>query len=266
MFNTLFNQSHSHTQWQKIPWGDPDFSRRMLQEHLTQAHDLASRKFVTIDRHIAWMHHKILNEQPANILDLGCGPGFYTGRLSERGHTCTGIDISPASIAYAREHHSTADYIQGDVRDLDFGDGYGLVSMIYGELNAFSPDDAQAIIDKAYTALKPGGKLLLEVHPFSFIHQIGQGGKTWYMAECGLFSDEPYVCLEEHRMEVDHAVSDYYVFDATSGEMTQYTTMHQAYTDDEYRHLLGQFERVTFYPSLSGSAETDNLFVIVVAK
>ncbi|HHI03179.1 MAG TPA: hypothetical protein ENL22_06630, partial [candidate division Zixibacteria bacterium] len=28
----------------KIPWDDPGFSRRMLQEHLSQDHDLASRK------------------------------------------------------------------------------------------------------------------------------------------------------------------------------------------------------------------------------
>ena len=26
----------------KIPWNDPDFSERMLREHLTQDHDLAS--------------------------------------------------------------------------------------------------------------------------------------------------------------------------------------------------------------------------------
>ena len=27
----------------KIPWDEPGFSRRMLKEHLNQAHDLASR-------------------------------------------------------------------------------------------------------------------------------------------------------------------------------------------------------------------------------
>jgi len=29
---------------EKIPWHDPDFSRRMLREHLSQTHDLASRR------------------------------------------------------------------------------------------------------------------------------------------------------------------------------------------------------------------------------
>ena len=32
-----------------IPWDDPEFSERMLAEHLSQEHDLASRKSQTID-------------------------------------------------------------------------------------------------------------------------------------------------------------------------------------------------------------------------
>ena len=36
----------------KIPWHDPDFSRRMLREHLSQAHDAASRRSIIIDEHV----------------------------------------------------------------------------------------------------------------------------------------------------------------------------------------------------------------------
>ena len=47
-------------------------------------------------------------ERGARVLDLGCGPGLYTTRLAKLGHTCVGIDFSPASIAYAKaeaEHY-----------------------------------------------------------------------------------------------------------------------------------------------------------------
>ena len=62
----------------KIPWDDPDFSRRMLVEHLAQSHDLASRRVEWIDKHVAWIHAHLLDGKPANILDLGCGPGFFS--------------------------------------------------------------------------------------------------------------------------------------------------------------------------------------------
>jgi hypothetical protein len=66
---------------EKIPWNDPEFSRRMLREHLDQSHNLASRKKEKIEKHLDWIHNSILKGKPSNVLDLACGPGFYTSGL-----------------------------------------------------------------------------------------------------------------------------------------------------------------------------------------
>ena len=47
-----------------IPWNEPGFSRRMLREHLTQSHDLASRRSEKIDAHVEWIHREVLRGQP----------------------------------------------------------------------------------------------------------------------------------------------------------------------------------------------------------
>ena len=60
---------------EKIPWNEPGFSERMLKEHLAQDHNMASRRMEIIDRHVAWIHRKILHEKQSRILDLVCGPG-----------------------------------------------------------------------------------------------------------------------------------------------------------------------------------------------
>ena len=60
---------------EKIPWNDSGFSERMLKHHLTQEHDLASRRFEIIDKHVDWIHNK-LGGNPSKILDLACGPGL----------------------------------------------------------------------------------------------------------------------------------------------------------------------------------------------
>ncbi|MGH9175344.1 MAG: class I SAM-dependent methyltransferase, partial [Vicinamibacterales bacterium] len=62
---------------EKIPWDDPAFSRRMLAEHLSEAHDHASRRAATIDDHVDWIERVPLEGRRARILDLGCGPGLY---------------------------------------------------------------------------------------------------------------------------------------------------------------------------------------------
>lgn len=266
MFTPLINRHHTPADWQKIPWHDPDFSRRMLAEHLDQSHDHASRRFSTIDQQIAWIERKVLNSQLGKILDLGCGPGFYTSRFAAHGHTCTGLDFSPASIAYAREQHPGGDYILGDVLTLDYGSGYDLALMIFGEFNAFAPDAAECILNKAHAALKPGGKLLLEVHTWDYIYRLGHQPPSWYTAEKGLFSEEPYLCMTESHFEADHAIECHYVFAADSGKMQSYANMLQGYTDDEYRRLLRAFQNVLFYPSLTGSPEHTDFFVIVAEK
>ena len=265
MYESIVKRKYTVERWQKIPWNDPDFSRRMLREHLSQTHDAASRRTAIIEQHVEWIDRQLADVNPARILDLGCGPGLYAARLEALGHSCTGIDFSPASIDYARQI-SACEYIQGDVRQVDFGTGYDLVMMIYGELNAFAPEDAQRIVDKAYAALKPGGLLILEVHPLEVVKQLGQKPPTWYSARAGLFSDDPHLCLEESFFKAGSAISRYFVIDAKSGRVTPYISMTRAYTSIEYHNLLRAFENVEFHPSLSGEPGDGSLFVITARK
>ena len=127
----------------KNPWDDPKFSRRMLREHLSQDHDLASRQVEWIDKQVAWIDRELLRGEPSQILDLGCGPGFDTHRLAMLGHHCLGIDFGPASIEYANQNNpdtSRCEFVLGDLRRADFGGPYDLAMILYGELNVFAPD------------------------------------------------------------------------------------------------------------------------------
>ena len=108
----------------KIPWNEPAFSRRMLAEHLSQEHDLASRRTEWIERQVDWIHNVLLKGRPARLLDLGCGPGFYSHRLTQFGHLVHGIDFGPTSIEYANRHNpdpSRCTFVQDDIRTADFG-------------------------------------------------------------------------------------------------------------------------------------------------
>lgn len=247
----------------KIPWNDPAFSRRMLNEHLSQNHDAASRRFGIIDGHIRWIHDEVLDGEPTHILDLGCGPGFYLNRLAERGHRCVGIDFSPASIAYAKHQAEKASleckYIQQDIRTADYGRGYGLVMLIYGEVNVFRPQEAKSILAKACQALESNGYLVLEPHTFEAVLKIGKQPSSWYAARQGLFSDNPHFCLQENFWDAESkvAIERYYIIEADTGEVARHSASVQAYTDDEYRTLLANcgFGNVAFYPVLAGSED-----------
>lgn len=259
----ILNRDMNPEPWaegEKIPWNDLDFSRRMLKEHLSQKHDAASRRASVIKKHVGWIHDFVLERSPSHLLDLGCGPGLYAARLSRLGHVCRGIDFGPASIEYADNHAlENCSYILGDIRETDFGSGYDLVMFIFGEFNVFKPEDARLILSKAYAALNPGGKILIEPHTFDAVYELGNQPATWYSAENELFAEEPHLCLMESFWNKDLSVATerYIIVDAASGEVTRYSSSAQAYENDELVEMVSQvgFQMPEFYPSLKGEPD-----------
>jgi len=246
--NTIIDRAvDEETLWDgayKIPWDDPDFSRRMLTEHLSQEHDLASRKSQMIKKQVQWIHENICNNAPAKLLDIGCGPGLYIEQFAALNYDCCGIDFSPASIEYARNNlGDKARLINGDIRSADFGGGYDLAMMVFGEFNVFSPNECRKILKKAFDALSPGGKLLLETHSFEAVERIGRAPNSWYKSRpglLGLFSDDPYICLmENHWLDKQQtALQQFHILNATDGVVTSYRSTTKAWTNDQYKQLL----------------------------
>lgn len=260
---------------EKIPWNDPEFSRRMLAEHLSQAHDHASRRSETIGRHVRWIHDGVLGGQPARILDLGCGPGLYTAALATLGHECVGIDFAPAAIAHAAATAAAAglrcQYRLGDIRATEYGGGFDLALLIFGEFNVFRMADAELILRKARHALVDGGLLLLEVHTLSAVRALGTAPPAWRSAERGLFSDRPHLRLRECFWDEERrtATERYYVIDAETAEVARYAQSIRAYTDEEYCLLLHDagFELREAIPALdgTGATETSDFYVLLAA-
>jgi hypothetical protein len=147
-------------------------------------------------------------------------------------------------------------YLHEDIRTAEYGAGYGLAMLLYGEFNVFCPADARAILHKAEAALAEGGKLLLEPHTAAAVRAMGERGARWYTASQGLFSAQPYLCLEESSWdEASRAVTRrHFIVDAASAAVQRYAASYQCYSDDEYRAILRDsgLAEVQFYPSLSG--------------
>lgn len=264
---------------EKIPWNEPGFSKRMLAEHLSQAHNAASRRFTIIDEHVAWIHRYVLGGRSARILDLGCGPGLYLGRLATLGHCGTGIDFSPASIAYALAAAKSAalpvDYRLADLRTAVFAlpteSAYDLAMFLYGEVNTFRLADLRAILHKAYDALRPGGCMLLEPSTFDAVQALGAPGPSWYAAASGLWSARPHLVLQDNAWDGEQraVVERYTIVDAATGSLLQHAMTTQAYSEDELLRLLHDvgFAHAAVYPSLLGHADDEHAgFYAVLAQ
>jgi SAM-dependent methyltransferase len=260
----------------KIPWNDPDFSTRMLREHLSQNHDRASRRSGVIAEQVAWIHQAILGGRVSRVLDLGCGPGFYTSRLAALGHSCVGIDFSPASIEYAREiackENSTCEYLLSNLEDALPSGQHDAALLLFGELNTFPRPVAKDLLRRLASELLPGALVLLEVHTEEAVRSLGSEHPTWSAQGSSVFSDHPHLILREcswHEAEAA-SVERHFIFDADSGEPSVMASTTQAYSSAGYSELLKEagLAELHRYPCLTArpSAVDSALFVILAAK
>jgi SAM-dependent methyltransferase len=262
--------------WQdgdNLPWDKSGFSKRMLEEHLSQEHDLASRREVIIDAQVVALGDLLPEERSARILDLGCGPGLYLHRFAREGHRCHGIDFAPASIAHARAVASAENldctFDETDLRSADFGEGYDLVLLVYGQINVFSRHEARGILERAYGALKPGGRLVLEPQEPEAVRGSGSRESDWSTAKHGLFSPRSHLLLHERFWDdsTRTATDRWTVIDAETETSETYAMSTCAYDRHELGSLLESigFLDVEIRSSFTADAATseEGLFVVI---
>ena len=246
-----------------LPWDDPGFSERMLREHLSQEHDLASRRAEIVDRHVEAIAGLLPEGRTARILDLACGPGLYSHRLARRGHQCRGIDFAPAPIRHARavagEEGLECTFDRADLRTADFGGGYDLALLVSGQLNVFRREEAAAIVRRAFGALRPGGCFVLELQTDEAVRGLGSLPPSWSAAVSGLFSDRPHLLLEESAWDEASrsATERWYVVDAATAAVRVHAMTTCAITEEETIEMLAAagFEGPEVRPSLGPDLE-----------
>ena len=108
---------------------------------------------------------------PASALDLGCGTGRHgTAYLVERGFAVTGVDISPASIAKARQEVPAARFQVADMATVEIApDSFDLITAFYSLIHLPKEEHA-GVLARIATWLRPGGYVVVNT---------AGGGEPW---------------------------------------------------------------------------------------
>lgn len=113
-----------------------------------------------------WLLERVVDlagEDP--ILDLGCGPGHVAAFLADTGASVSGVDVSPAMVALAKETHPDLDFAVGDLRSLlrpRSAPAWGAVLALQSLLH-LAPSELAPAVAEMGRVLRPGGSLLLTV-------------------------------------------------------------------------------------------------------
>ena len=183
-----------------VMWTDKHISKQLLQVHLNENLDLASRKPETIKNTVDGILEKSGKEK-LNILDLGCGPGLYATILAGKGHKVTGVDFSKNSIDYAKSKAKRDElkinYMQANFLELELAEhSFDLVLLIYTDLGVLLPEDRRKLLGFLHSVLKPGGTFVFDVlNDRELPKKVAP--KNWEVAETGFWKPEPFLALSE---------------------------------------------------------------------
>lgn len=112
-------------------------------------------------------------ETGMTVLDLACGHGRIANSLAKRGCQVTGLDATALFLEKARRDAETSgvevEYILGDMRILPWNERFDCVVNWFTAFGYFDDDQNRQVLAQAYRALKPGGKLLIEIQNLSRI-------------------------------------------------------------------------------------------------
>lgn len=131
----------------------------------------------------------------ATVLDAPCGHGRISERLARRGLRVTGVDASERFLDLARTAEADpadpadlgadVDYRLGDLRRLPVDGPFDAAVSWYTSFGYFDDDGNRQVLAEYRRVLRPGGRLLMEMHnrdefvrrftpaPFAVVAQAG---------------------------------------------------------------------------------------------
>lgn len=256
-------------------WTNEHTAQKMLEFHLHESIDAASRNHGFIERSVEWIvTHLGVNDITA-IADFGCGPGLYATRLAEQGAKVTGIDFSENSLNYAKrvaeKKGLSINYIHTDYLDFETEDRFDLITMIMCDFCALSPTQRKSLLSKFRSLLKPGGSVLLDVYTLNSFDQKEESATYEFNQLNSFWSPEDYYCfVNTFKYEEEKVILDKYTIFEKERRRVVYNWL-QHYSKDSLNKELEEngFTVEELYSDVAGGtffSEAKEMAVVAKVK
>lgn len=202
------------------------------------------------------------------ILDLGCGTGNITQRLSDNGYDMIGVDNSQDMLNIAREksnQNQSILYLNQDMREFELYGTVAAVVSLCDSMNYITDyEDLITVLKLVNNYLDPGGVFIFDLKTISNYSKIGEAVIAEDREECSFIWDN-YFDKEDNINEYTLSI---FLRDE-NGKYDKYIETHyqKAYTINEIRKAIeaSGMEFVAAYNAFTretADEENDRIYVI----
>ena len=255
-------------------WTNEYTAKQMLQFHLNEDVDAASRNKEFINRSVEWIIDNFKVNENTKLADFGCGPGLYTTPLAETGAKVTGIDFNKVAIDHAKKVAQVKNldikYIVADYLKFETEEQFDLIIMIFTDYCVLSPEQRKVLLSKFRTMLKPNGLLFLDVQSIEAFNKVEEKAIYEKNQLFGFWSpDDYYGFVNTHKYDEEKVSLDRYTIIEENRQRNVYNWF-QYFSQES---LTKEFEQNgfivnEFYSDVAGKSfdQETNEFAVVARK
>ncbi|HKP59511.1 MAG TPA: methyltransferase domain-containing protein, partial [Polyangiales bacterium] len=168
------NRQPRRRQWWETLFSD-DYLRTVVRPSAAQ-----------ISRQVDFMQASLGVSKGTALLDVGCGLGQHALEFARRGCLVVALDLALPMITRAAEdaqqENLRINFLHKDIRDIGFEGTFDAVICVGTTFGFFDDEQNREVLGRLANALKPGGRLLLEV--INRDHVLGsQPNLQWFEGE-----------------------------------------------------------------------------------
>ncbi len=256
-------------------WTNEHTSQKMLEYHLDESIDAASRNHNFINRSSQWIIGKFGLNANSKVIDFGCGPGLYTLRFAQCGADVTGIDFSKRSLDYAQKEAENSklkiNYLHANYLEYETDEKYDLITMIMCDFAALSPLQRKILLLKFHTILKPNGSLLLDVYSYNYFNLKQEQALYEFNLLNNFWSKDDYYCfLNTFKYDREKLILDKYTIYNKNEKRLVYNWF-QCFNEQSIKKVFDEnnLQITELYSNVSGdmyNCETNEFAIVAQRK
>jgi 2-polyprenyl-3-methyl-5-hydroxy-6-metoxy-1,4-benzoquinol methylase len=190
-----------------------------------------------VAKQVAFMESSLGISRGDAVLDVGCGLGQHALEFARRGYLVVALDLALSMITRAAEeaqqHNLRINFLHKDIRDIGFEGTFDAILCVGTTFGFFDDEQNRGVLQRLAHALKPGGRLLLEVVNRDYV--IGsQPNLVWFEGDGCVVMEESDFNFYSSRLNVKRTMM------REDGRQTESEYSVRLYSVHELGQLLKQ--------------------------